>query len=55
LSARASAQSLRASLPALKAQWQGSRHALAVLMGRTPDAAPPIWISPACKLPGRCR
>ncbi|MRT31743.1 efflux transporter outer membrane subunit [Herbaspirillum sp. CAH-3] len=51
LSARASAQSLRASLPALKAQWQGARHALAVLMGRTPDAAPPDLDIASLKLP----
>lgn len=40
LAAQANAQSLRASLPGLQAQWQAARHALAVLMGRTPDAAP---------------
>lgn len=40
LAARASAQSLRASLPGLQAQWLAARHALAVLMGRTPDQAP---------------
>jgi NodT family efflux transporter outer membrane factor (OMF) lipoprotein len=51
LSARASAQSLRASLPGLKAQWQGARHALAVLMGRTPDAAPPDLDIAALTLP----
>ncbi|BEV13443.1 efflux transporter outer membrane subunit [Herbaspirillum sp. DW155] len=51
LSARASAQSLRASLPGLKAQWQGARHALAVLMGRTPDAAPPDLDIASLKLP----
>ena len=41
LNAQASADSLRATLPGLRAQWQAMRHALAVLMGRTPDAAPP--------------
>lgn len=51
LSARANAQSLRASLPALKAQWQGARHALAVLMGRTPDAAPSDLDITRLKLP----
>lgn len=51
LSARASAQSLRASLPGLKAQWQGARHALAVLMGRTPDAAPSDLEMASLKLP----
>jgi NodT family efflux transporter outer membrane factor (OMF) lipoprotein len=40
LNAQANADSLRASLPGLRAQWQATRHALAVLMGRTPDAAP---------------
>jgi len=40
LSAQASADALRATLPGLRTQWQASRHALAVLMGRTPDAAP---------------
>jgi NodT family efflux transporter outer membrane factor (OMF) lipoprotein len=39
--AQASAASLRASLPGLRSQWQAARHALAVLMGRTPDNAPP--------------
>lgn len=51
LSARANAQSLRASLPTLKAQWQGARHALAVLMGRTPDAAPADLDITRLKLP----
>lgn len=51
LSARTSAQSLRASLPGLKAQWQAARHALAVLMGRTPDAAPPDLDIASLKLP----
>jgi len=51
LSARANAQSLRASQPALKAQWQGARHALAVLMGRTPDAAPADLDITRLKLP----
>ena len=40
LAAKAGAQSLHASLPGLKSQWQATRHALAVLMGRTPDMAP---------------
>jgi NodT family efflux transporter outer membrane factor (OMF) lipoprotein len=40
LSAQASADSLRASLPGIRAQSDATRHALAVLMGRTPDAAP---------------
>jgi len=41
LAAQTNAESLRTSLPSLQAQWQATRHALAVLMGRTPDAAPP--------------
>jgi NodT family efflux transporter outer membrane factor (OMF) lipoprotein len=40
LSAQQSAASLSASLPGLKQQWLSTRHALAVLLGRTPDAAP---------------
>ncbi|CAG4887017.1 efflux transporter outer membrane subunit [Paraburkholderia gardini] len=41
LSAQQSAASLAASLPGLRQQWTTTRHALAVLLGRTPDAAPP--------------
>ncbi|MDR5750515.1 MULTISPECIES: efflux transporter outer membrane subunit [unclassified Caballeronia] len=40
LSAEQSAASLAASLPGLRAQWLATRHALAVLLGRTPDQAP---------------
>ncbi|RKT27059.1 NodT family efflux transporter outer membrane factor (OMF) lipoprotein [Paraburkholderia sp. RAU2J] len=40
LSAQQSAASLAASLPGLQQQWLSTRHALAVLLGRTPDAAP---------------
>ncbi|CAH2922974.1 MAG: Efflux transport system, outer membrane factor (OMF) lipoprotein [uncultured Paraburkholderia sp.] len=40
LSAQQSAASVSASLPGLRQQWQTTRHALAVLLGRTPDAAP---------------
>ncbi|HEY4296109.1 MAG TPA: efflux transporter outer membrane subunit [Paraburkholderia sp.] len=40
LSAQQSAAAVAASLPALKQQWLSTRHALAVLLGRTPDAAP---------------
>ncbi|NVI08083.1 efflux transporter outer membrane subunit [Paraburkholderia youngii] len=40
LNAQQSAASVSASLPALKQQWLTTRHALAVLLGRTPDAAP---------------
>ncbi|WP_179404607.1 efflux transporter outer membrane subunit [Burkholderia guangdongensis] len=40
LGAQQSAASLAATLPALRQQWQSARHALAVLIGRTPDQAP---------------
>ncbi|MGS1072308.1 efflux transporter outer membrane subunit [Burkholderia glumae] len=40
LSARQGAASLAATLPALRQQWLSARHALAVLLGRTPDQAP---------------
>jgi NodT family efflux transporter outer membrane factor (OMF) lipoprotein len=40
LMAQQSAAALDASLPALRTQAQRARHALAVLMGRTPDQAP---------------
>ncbi|MGF6569010.1 NodT family efflux transporter outer membrane factor (OMF) lipoprotein [Paraburkholderia sp. GAS333] len=40
LNAEQSAASLSASLPGLRQQWLTTRHALAVLLGRTPDAAP---------------
>ncbi|VVE13660.1 RND transporter [Pandoraea iniqua] len=40
LSSAQNAESLAASLPGLRAQWQSTRHALAVLLGRTPDQAP---------------
>ncbi|AOJ01936.1 RND transporter [Burkholderia mayonis] len=39
LDAQQSAAALEASLPALRQQWQSTRHALAVLLGRTPDQA----------------
>lgn len=41
LNAQSSAAGLAASLPGLKAQWLSTRHALAVMLGRTPDQAPP--------------
>ncbi|MCA1326341.1 efflux transporter outer membrane subunit [Herbaspirillum sp. alder98] len=53
LAAQTSAQSLRASLPGLRSQWQAMRHALAVLMGRTPDAAPTDLDIAALRLPER--
>jgi NodT family efflux transporter outer membrane factor (OMF) lipoprotein len=40
LSTQQSAASLAASLPGLRQQWLTTRHALAILLGRTPDAAP---------------
>ena len=40
LTARQEAASIDASIPALRAQALRARHALAVLMGRTPDQAP---------------
>jgi len=41
LNAQQSAASLAASLPAARQQLSTTRHALAVLLGRTPDQAPP--------------
>ncbi|WP_421043817.1 efflux transporter outer membrane subunit [Paraburkholderia sp. A1RI-2L] len=41
LNAQQSAASLAANLPGLRQQRSAMRHALAVLLGRTPDAAPP--------------
>ncbi|QGZ61421.1 efflux transporter outer membrane subunit [Paraburkholderia acidisoli] len=41
LSAQQSAAALSVSLPGLQQQWTAMRHALAVLLGRTPDQAPP--------------
>lgn len=40
LDADQDAATLEASLPGLRAQWQATRHALAVLLGRSPDQAP---------------
>lgn len=40
MNARQSAQSAAAAVPPLRTQWLASRHALAVLLGRSPDAAP---------------
>jgi NodT family efflux transporter outer membrane factor (OMF) lipoprotein len=40
LNAQSSAAALAASLPGLRAQWLATRHALAVMLGRTPDQAP---------------
>ncbi|PXW27642.1 efflux transporter outer membrane subunit [Paraburkholderia caballeronis] len=41
LSAQQNADAIAASLPALRQQWIATRHALAVLLGRTPNNAPP--------------
>lgn len=41
LDADQDAATLEASLPGLRAQWHATRHALAVLLGRSPDQAPP--------------
>lgn len=41
LSAQQSAASIATNLPVLRQQLSATRHALAVLLGRTPDAAPP--------------
>lgn len=41
LNVQQSASSLAATLPGLRQQLATTRHALAVLLGRTPDAAPP--------------
>lgn len=41
LAADQDAATLEASLPGLRAQWHATRHALAVLLGRSPDQAPP--------------
>lgn len=41
LAADQDAATLEASLPGLRARWHATRHALAVLLGRSPDQAPP--------------
>ncbi|OAD14005.1 efflux transporter outer membrane subunit [Achromobacter insolitus] len=41
LDADQDAATLEASLPGLRARWHATRHALAVLLGRNPDQAPP--------------
>jgi NodT family efflux transporter outer membrane factor (OMF) lipoprotein len=50
-SAQQNAAALAASLPALQQQWVATRHALAVLLGRTPDSAPPDLDLSAFTLP----
>jgi NodT family efflux transporter outer membrane factor (OMF) lipoprotein len=51
LNVQQSAATLAASLPALRQQWTATRHALAVLLGRTPDAAPPDLDLTSLRLP----
>ena len=52
LSAQHNAAALDATLPALRAQALRARHALAVLMGRTPDQAPEALPLASYRLPG---
>ncbi|ODP33379.1 efflux transporter outer membrane subunit, partial [Pandoraea sp. ISTKB] len=52
LASAQNAESLAASLPGLRAQWQSTRHALAVLLGRTPDQAPEDLALGELKVPG---
>lgn len=51
LASQQSASELEASLPPLLQQRQAGRHALAVLMGRTPDAAPDVPTLASLTLP----
>ena len=53
LDADRDAANLEASLPGLYAEWQSTRHALAVLLGRTPDQAPPDLAFGALTLPAQ--
>ena len=53
LDADRDAANLEASLPGLYAEWQSIRHALAVLLGRTPDQAPPDLAFGALTLPAQ--
>ncbi|MFJ2991464.1 efflux transporter outer membrane subunit [Pandoraea sp. NPDC087047] len=52
LASAQNAESLAASLPGLRAQWQSTRHALAVLLGRTPDQVPDDLPLGELKVPG---
>jgi NodT family efflux transporter outer membrane factor (OMF) lipoprotein len=52
LAAREDAANAAAALPALRAQALALRHAQAVLLGRTPDQAPPPLPLSALQLPG---
>ncbi|MBR8065597.1 efflux transporter outer membrane subunit [Burkholderia ambifaria] len=51
LASTQSAASLAATLPALRQQRATTVHALAILLGRTPDAVPPIPASGSLSLP----
>jgi len=51
LTAQQSAAALDAALPALRSQAQRARHALAVLLGRTPDQAPAALALSQLRLP----
>ena len=51
LSADQDAATLEASLPGLRARWHATRHALAVLLGRSPDQAPPDLAFDALAVP----
>ncbi|WP_425494943.1 efflux transporter outer membrane subunit [Pandoraea eparura] len=53
LASAQNAETLAASLPGLHAQWQSTRHALAVLLGRTPDRAPDDLPLGELKVPAR--
>ncbi|MBP0589861.1 efflux transporter outer membrane subunit [Paraburkholderia sp. LEh10] len=53
LNAQQSAASLAASLPAARQQLLTTRHALAVLLGRTPDEAPPPLDLASLHVPGQ--
>ncbi|VVD85461.1 NodT family RND efflux system outer membrane lipoprotein [Pandoraea communis] len=53
LASAQNAESLAASLPGLRAQHQSTRHALAVLLGRTPDQAPEDLPLGELKVPDR--
>ena len=51
LAADQDAATLEASLPGLRARWHATRHALAVLLGRSPDQAPPALAFDALAVP----
>ncbi|MEM5330070.1 efflux transporter outer membrane subunit [Paraburkholderia sp. JHI2823] len=53
LNAQQSAASLAANLPGLRQQWIAQRHALAVLIGRSPDQAPPDLDLASLSLPAQ--